>query len=133
MAVLKGSTSANFSAVARDSKDNANKASKIMYFTAHKRSCTAQGSSYCFILSFLAASLINSCNAPKGHNQPQNTPRPHNKTLRATKHHITKITGSIRKVSHLKPSIRECTKVNTFTTDICPRAYQPINTTVNVR
>src|SRR5690554_3455574 len=107
MAVLNGSTSANFSAVANDSRESPNSSSKITYLTAQRRSCTAQGNSYCLIFNLRAISLISSCKAPKGHSQPQNTPRPHNKILTAVKLQSTNNTGSIKKVSQRKSVITE--------------------------
>ncbi|MOA57710.1 hypothetical protein D3C78_1819380 [compost metagenome] len=64
-----------------------------------------------------ASSLINSCNAPNGHSQPQNTPRPHSRMLAAVKVQRMKISGSVRNSSQRKPSNKAWTKVSTLTTD----------------
>ena len=44
-----------------------------------------------------------------------------------------KITGSVRNSSQRKSWNSAWTKVSTLTTDSCPSAYQPMNTTVNTR
>ncbi|MOA67243.1 hypothetical protein D3C78_1943320 [compost metagenome] len=41
--------------------------------------------------------------------------------------------GSVRNSSQRKFSNRAWAKVRTLTTEICPRAYQPMNTTVKTR
>src|SRR3546814_8112697 len=94
MAVLKGSTSANRSALDIDSSEMPNSTSKMMYLIAQSRSWTANGSSYCGTFSLRASSLSNSCSAPNGHNQPQNTPRPHSRMMAAVNTQRMNISGS---------------------------------------
>src|SRR5690554_4800702 len=130
IAVLNGSTSAAFSAIIIDSSEMPNSTSRMMYLIAHNRSCTAKGSSYWGILILRAISLISSCNAPKGHSQPQNTPRPQSRILAAVKVQMMKMIGSLRNSSQRNSVNRACTKVSTLTMDSCPNAYQPMNTTV---
>ncbi|MNJ74732.1 hypothetical protein D3C77_717120 [compost metagenome] len=80
-----------------------------------------------------ASSLSSSCRAPKGHSQPQNTPRPHSRMLAAVNTQRMKMIGSVRNSSQRKSWNTAWTKVSTLTTDSCPRAYQPMNTTVKIR
>src|SRR5699024_4872075 len=133
IAVLKGSTSAYCSAAVMDSREIPNSTNKMMYLIAQSRSCTANGNSYWGMLILRAISLMISCKAPNGHNQPQNPPRPHSNILAAVKPHRIKITGSLKNSCQLKSCIIDWVKVSTLTIDNCPRAYQPINTTVKVK
>ena len=131
--VLKGSISASCSATASDSSDTPNKANRIKYLIAHKRSCTAYGNSICGNLIKRPNTLTSSCRAPNGHNQPQYTARPHNSMVTAAAHHKIKMIGSSKNRSHEKSFIRACKKVNTLTMDNCPPHDQPISTTVTTR
>src|SRR5690606_16595079 len=133
IAVLKGSTSANFSAVPSSYSEMPNRIRKMMYFRPARRVFRPWGTLIWGTCSFCATWLVSSCKAPKGHSQPQNAPRFQKISDIAVAIHRMNTIGSIRKYSQLKAVRSDVVKVSTFTTESCAWAYQPIQNSVKSR
>src|SRR5690554_5518883 len=105
----------------------------MMYLIGQSRSCRPQGTRSCGTLSRCATALLSSCRAPNGQSQPQNGPRPQNRRAAATDDQRMKTRGAARKYSQLNSVISAFVNVSTLTTESCAFAYQPSQTSVNVR
>ena len=79
------------------------------------------------------ARLSSSCNAPKGHNQPQKLPRPQTTSVTSTKAHNSTVTGSASRKVRAWPATAASISDVSVTIVSCPCATQPMNTSVNTR
>src|SRR6202012_4541723 len=97
MAVLKGSTSATRDPIPTENAPKPSTSAAETYFPSHKYLCDDSGGFHCGKPTKRESCASNSCKAPKGQSQPQNTPRPSSTSEIAVYIPIITISGSARK------------------------------------
>ena len=125
--VLKGSTSASFSASTIENSDTASSTKNTPYFTHFSRLCHFMGRRNWKRLRpiFSPMTCRPSCSEPNGQAQPQNRPRPKTKTVMKMKIQNRKRNGSLRNSVHSHLKRMEWNQVSTCVTDGCASSPKP--------